>query len=113
MTLLRRLSFIFVFLFLATLVFIVLSKWIFAGISAILTVSVGIRWYIELGDELVIYHLKKNNGSMTKQAIFEECPKNTMSALLRLRKKQIVQFDDEMVHLVRLKQVCTFDRCKI
>ena len=109
-TLLRRLSFVLVFLSILTVALMLAGQWTFAGVAAVALVGAGVWWYAELGDELIIYHLKKNNGKMTEAEISKEFPKSAKRSLQRLRKKEIVNVADEEISLTDPHQLCSFGR---
>ncbi len=109
MTLLRRLNFVLVFLSILAIALILTRQWILAGIAAVALVGFGFWWYAELRSELMIYHLKKNNGKMTETEIFKELPKSA-NTLQRLSKREIVHVAGEDVSLADPHQLCTFGR---
>jgi hypothetical protein len=73
-------------------------------------VGFGFWWYAELGDELIIYYLKMNNGKMTEAELSVEFPNFAMKSLQRLRRKEIVHVTDEEVSLIDPHQLCAFGR---
>jgi len=99
-----------VFLSILAIALMLTKKWTFAGIIAVALVSFGFWWYAELGDELIIYHLKKNNGKMPEAEILSEFPKIAERSLQRLKKKEIVLVVDEEVSLADPHQLCAFGR---
>jgi hypothetical protein len=107
-TQLQRLSLSLILLSILIIAFLLSGQYIALSVSIIAVMAVGRIWYRILGEDLIIYTLKRNSGSMHYEAILKQYPKNGRSTLHRLVQKGIVTIEGDCVILIDTSSICSF-----
>lgn len=107
-TTLQKLSFTMIFLFLFFVLLLVFKQYIYSVVTLVSLIIVGIFWFRNLGEELIVYRLKQNGGKIKLQTLSEEFVKSYEKSLFNLKAKGIVQIENGEVFLLIKDIPCTF-----
>ena len=99
MTLLRKLTFLFLTGLILFIIFLTIKKIIIAIFFFILTSLVFIKWYQLIIEELLIYKLFRHGKMMKYDQIVDMFGKKAISAIKRLKKKDIISRSDDNILL--------------
>lgn len=109
-TALQKLSFALMILFLITVALFIFHQYIAGAIAILIIITLLLFWHQYLGEEILIYQLKQNSGKLKYKNLIESFSrKNADSVIRRLRNKGIIKIDEDVITLLNLNQLNTFE----
>lgn len=109
-TKLQRLSFSLIILFLINIALFIFHQYFIGIIAVAIIVIIFIFWYRLLGEEIFVYQLKQNSGKEKyKHLIGNLSPKKADKVLRRMSDKGIIEVNGDIVTLLNLNQLSTFE----
>ncbi len=107
-TKLQKISLALFILFLISIFFLIYQKYIGFIVAVLMLIAFSRAWYLELGEELIIYSLKRDGGQKDYNSIVSQFDKNGAAVLTRLTKKKVVDIDANIVKLCDINRPCSF-----
>ena len=109
-TALHKLSLLLLVLFILAVFSLVFRQYSIFVVIFIAVIIVAKNWYGKLGEELIIYRLKQNDGRMQLQSINNEFVRSGEKSLSSLSQRGIIRIEKDEVYLVDSKYIGTFNK---
>ena len=109
-TALHKLSLLLLVFFILAIFALVFSQYTVFVVVLIAAILVGTNWHRKLGEELIIFRLKQNNGRIQLQSINSEFAKSGEKSLSSLSQKGIIRIENDVVYLIDPNYIGTFDK---
>jgi len=109
-TALQKLSFAVIILFLIAVALFMFHQYIAGAIAVVIIITLLLFWYRYLGDEILIYKLKQNSGKLEYEKLIDSFSrKNADNIIQRLRNKGIIEMNKNIITLLNLNQLSSFE----
>jgi len=109
-TALQKISFALVIFILITIALFLFHQYITGAIAIAIIITLLLFWYRYLGEEILIYQLKRNSGKLKYQNLIDSLSrKNADNVIRRLRNKGIIEMNENIITLLNLNQLSSFE----